>query len=297
MSIALPTPPEHPCSLVYFGSPDAAVPPLLKLVEAGFEIPLVVSMPDRRRTRRAAPSPTPVKKAALGLGIPVTDQISDALSVEADCGVVVAYGQIIGVEFLMKLPMVNVHFSLLPRWRGAAPVERAILAGDQSTGICIMGLEPELDAGPVYRKREIPIDDQITASELTGELAALGAEELVAALQHGLSNAQPQEGKVTIAKKLFRSDLELDWALPASELSRVIRVGGAWTTINSSPLKVHRVNVIEGESEAGRLIKDVVGTGKDSLQLLVVQPEGKSRLDAVDWINGARLGDEVYLGT
>ena len=159
MSIALPTPPEHPRSLVYFGSPDAAVPPLLKLVEAGFEIPLVVSMPDRRRTRRAAPSPTPVKKAALDLGIPVTDQISDALSVEADCGVVVAYGQIIGVEFLMKLPMVNVHFSLLPRWRGAAPVERAILAGDQSTGICIMGLEPELDAGPVYRKREIPIDE------------------------------------------------------------------------------------------------------------------------------------------
>ena len=297
MSIALPTPPEHPRSLVYFGSPDAAVPPLLKLVEAGFEIPLVVSMPDRRRTLRAAPSPTPVKKAALDLGIPVTDQISDALSVKADCGVVVAYGQIIGVEFLMKLPMVNVHFSLLPRWRGAAPVERAILAGDQSTGICIMGLEPELDAGPVYRKREIPIDEQITASELTEELAALGAEELVAALQHGLSNAQPQEGKVTIAKKLFRSDLELDWALSASELSRVIRVGGAWTTINSSSLKVHQANVIEGESEAGRLIKDVVGTGKDSLQLLVVQPEGKSRLDAVDWINGARLGDEVYLGT
>ncbi|MBD32537.1 MAG: methionyl-tRNA formyltransferase [Acidimicrobiaceae bacterium] len=297
MSTALPAPPEHPRSLIYFGSPDAAVPSLQRLVEAGFEIPLVVSMPDRRRTRRAAPSPTPVKKVALDLGIPVTDQISDALSVNADCGVVVAYGRLIGSEFLMKLPMVNVHFSLLPRWRGAAPVERAILAGDQTTGVCIMGLEPELDTGPIYRKRELLIDDEVTASELTEELAVLGAEELLAALQDGLRDPQPQEGNATIAKKLFRSDLELDWTLSAYELSRVIRVGGAWTTINSSPLKVHRVKVVEGESRAGKLIKDVVGTGRDSLQLLVVQPEGKSRLDAVDWINGARLGDETYLGT
>ena len=176
-------------------------------------------------------------------------------------------------------------------------MERAILAGDQTTGVCIMGIEPELDTGPVYRKREIEIDSQITASELTDELAVLGAEELLAALQHGLRNPQPQEGNATIAQKLFRSDLELDWTLPAHELSRVIRVGGAWTTINSASLKVHRAKVVEGEGESGRLIKDVVGTGRDSLQLLVVQPEGKPQLNAVDWINGARLADETYLGT
>ncbi len=296
MSTALPAPPEHPRSLIYFGSPEAAVPSLVTLAESGFEIPLVVSMPDRRRTRRAAPSPTPVKKMALDLGIPVTDQISDALSVKADCGVVVAYGQLISSEFLMKLPMVNVHFSLLPRWRGAAPVERAILAGDQRTGVCIMGLEPELDTGPIYRKREVLIDEQVTASELTEQLAVLGAGELLSALQDGLRDPKPQEGNATIAKKLFRSDLKLDWTLSAAELSRLIRVGGAWTTINSSSLKVHQVKVIEGESEAGKLTKDVVGTGRDLLQLLVVQPEGKSRLDAVDWVNGARLGDETYLG-
>jgi methionyl-tRNA formyltransferase len=127
----LPPPPEHPRSVVYFGSPADAVPALVALVEAGFEVPLVITMPDRRRGRRAAPSPTPVKEAALELGIAVSDQISDALTVDADCGVVVAYGELIDTKVLSLLPMINVHFSLLPRWRGAAPVERALLAGDK----------------------------------------------------------------------------------------------------------------------------------------------------------------------
>ena len=297
MNVALPAPPEHPSSLVYFGSPQAAVPALLALVEAGFNVPLVVSMPDRRRGRRAAPSPTPVKKMALDLDIPVSDQVSDALSAEADCGVVVAYGQLIAHEVLLKLPMINVHFSLLPRWRGAAPVEHAILAGDQTTGVCIMGLEPELDTGPVYRRREIPIKSEATVSELTEELAVLGAKELVAAIQQGLRDPVPQEGAVTVATKIYRSDRELDWELPAAQLSRIVRAGGAWTTNSSSSLKVHRVAVVEGNSEPGKLVNGLVGTGKDLLQLLVVQPEGKPALDAADWINGARLGDETRLGT
>jgi methionyl-tRNA formyltransferase len=132
-------------------------------------------MPDRRRSRRAAPSPTPVKEAALELGIAVSDQISDALTVDADCGVVVAYGKLIDTKVLSLLPMINVHFSLLPRWRGAAPVERALLAGDKKTGVCVMGLEPELDTGPVYRQREMNIKPTVTATELRDELASLGA--------------------------------------------------------------------------------------------------------------------------
>ena len=297
MTEGLPPPPEHPRSVVYFGSPLAAVPALVALVEAGFEVPLVITMPDRRRNRRAAPSPTPVKEAALKLGIAVSDQISDALTVNADCGVVVAYGKLIDTKVLSLLPMINVHFSLLPRWRGAAPVERALLAGDKKTGVCVMGLEPELDTGPVYRQREMNIKPTVTATELRDELASLGARELVAALRDGLRDPVAQEGEVSVAKKIHRADLKLDWTRAAIELDRVVRVGGAWTTADSTVLKVHETCPVEGTAIPGKLNRDLVGTGDGLLRLLVVQPEGKSRLDVTAWINGARLGPDTQLGT
>ena len=282
---------------MYFGSPETAVPALLALVDAGFEIPLVISMPDRRRSRRAAPTATPVKEVATQLGIPVSEEVADALSVDADCGVVVAYGRLIARTGLAQLPMINVHFSLLPRWRGAAPVERAILAGDRATGVCVMGLEPELDTGPVYRRRETEIGEQTTAQELSEQLAKLGAEELVSAIQEGLTDPVPQIGTVTTANKIHRADLSLDWKLSAVELDRVVRVGGAWTTNESSLLKIHQTRVVSGEGEPGVLDHDLVGTSKDLLQLLIVQPEGKSRMEADAWINGAHLGTKARLGT
>ena len=254
-------------------------------------------MPDRRRSRRAAPTATPVKAVATKLGIPVSEEVTDALSVDADCGVVVAYGRIIDRTVLAQLPMINLHFSLLPRWRGAAPVERAILAGDTTTGVCVMGLEPELDTGPVYRRRETEITEHTTAQELSEQLAKLGAEELVASIQEGLTDPVPQMGEATTANKIHRSDLNLDWELSAVELDRVVRVGGAWTTNESSLLKIHRTRVVSGEGEPGVLNHDLVGTSKDSLQLLIVQPEGKSRMDADAWINGAHLGTKARLGT
>jgi len=294
---SLPRPPEHPRSLVYFGSPETAVPALLALLDAEFEIPLVISMPDRRRSRRAAPTATPVKAAAKNLGIPVSEEVADALTVEADCGVVVAYGRLIDRTLLAQLPMINLHFSLLPRWRGAAPVERAILAGDTTTGVCVMGLEPELDTGPVYRRCETEISRHTTAQELSEELAKLGAEELVASIQEGLKDPVPQMGTPTTANKINRSDLRLDWDLSAVELDRVVRVGGAWTTNESSLLKIHQTRVVSGEGEPGVLDHDLVGTSKDLLQLLVVQAEGKSRMNADAWINGAHLGTKARLGT
>ncbi len=297
MTDGLPLPPEHPRSLVYFGSPDAAVPPLQALVEAGFEIPLVVSMPDRRRGRRTAPVPTAVKQAAMELGIPVSEEVKDSLSVRADCGVVVAYGRLIERSVLAQLPMINLHFSLLPRWRGAAPVERAILAGDTETGVCIMALEPELDTGPIYRSREIKVSDDVTAQDLMEQLAKLGAEELVAAIKEGLDQPLPQTGTATVAAKIHRSDLELDWKLSAVELDRIVRVGGAWTTNNSSLLKIHKTRVVDGSGEPGVLVHDLVGTGKGLLQLLIVQAEGKPRMEAQSWINGARLVAKSRLGT
>ena len=297
MTTRLPAPPEHPRSVVFLGSPAAAVPALTALVKAGFEVPLVISMPDRRRSRRSAPSPTPVKQAALEFGIPVSEETSDALTVKADCGVVVAYGRLIDTIVLSQLPMINIHFSLLPRWRGAAPVERALLAGDEKTGVCIMGVEAELDAGPLYRRRAIDIKPTATAADLRDELAELGAIELVAALQGGLRDPVPQQGEVRVAKKIRRTDLQLNWTRSAEELGRVVRLGGAWTTNDSTVLKVYDARPVDGTAEPGKLFRDHVGRGEGLLQLLVVQVEGKSRMSANEWINGARLEPDARLGT
>src|SRR5438270_13832698 len=136
------------------------------MVDAGHEVALVVSQPDKKRGRGGALVPSPVKAAAIELGLPVSDKVDDVLDTGAELGVVVAYGRLIKPHVLERVPMINVHFSLLPRWRGAAPVERAILAGDTETGACLMGLEEGLDTGPVYECVQVPIDPEETADEL-----------------------------------------------------------------------------------------------------------------------------------
>jgi methionyl-tRNA formyltransferase len=147
---------------------------LRALVQAGFDIALVVSQPDKKRGRGSALLPSPVKAAALELGLPVTDKVDDALDTDAELGVVVAFGRLIKPHVLDRLPMINVHFSLLPRWRGAAPVERAILAGDTETGVCIMQLEEGLDTGPVYAVERLSIGPEETADELRDRLVGAG---------------------------------------------------------------------------------------------------------------------------
>ncbi len=148
-----PPMPAQPRRLVFFGTPAVAVPFLDALVEAGHEIPLVVTRADKRRGRGGSVSPSPVKAAAQCHDLPVSHRIEDALEVGADAGIVVAFGRLIRPPLLDELPLLNVHFSLLPRWRGAAPVERAILAGDAKTGVCLMQIEEELDAGPVFARQ------------------------------------------------------------------------------------------------------------------------------------------------
>src|SRR4051812_473977 len=153
----LAVPPRYPRRLVYLGTPEMAVPPLRALHAAGHELALVVSRPDKRRGRGGLLVPSPVKAAALDLGVPVTDRPDDATEVGADLGVVVAYGRIIKRPVLERLAMINLHFSSLPRWRGAAPVERALLAGDPTTGVCVMAVEEGLDTGGVYARSELAI--------------------------------------------------------------------------------------------------------------------------------------------
>jgi methionyl-tRNA formyltransferase len=274
---------------VYLGTPELAVPPLRALLEAGFEIPLVVSRADKRRMRGSALAPSPVKAAAIELGLPVTDQVDDALSVGADLGVVVAFGRLIKPHVLDQLPMVNLHFSLLPRWRGAAPVERAILAGDRETGVDVMAVEEGLDTGGIYAEERVAIDDDLTLDELRGVLVERGTRLLLDLLRGGIGEARPQVGEPTYAAKIEPSEHELHFSDPAAQLARVVRLGQAWTTFRGRRLKVQRAHAVEQSTLApGVLDGSLVGTGSGALELVVVQPEGKAPMSATAWRNGAR---------
>jgi methionyl-tRNA formyltransferase len=275
--------------LAFLGTPEMAVPPLRALVAVGHQVVLVVTRADRRRGRGSATSPSPVKAAAAELGVPVTHDIDDLLSSGAELGVVVAYGRIIKPHVLAAVPMVNVHFSLLPRWRGAAPVERALLAGDRTTGVCIMDVEETLDTGRVYACREVAIGPTTTAAELRAQLVELGTDLLVDVLAAPLPTPQPQVGDVTYAEKISPDELQLEWSRPAIELDRWVRVGGAWTTFRGRRLKVHRAEVVDDDGEPG-VVGDqgMVSTGAGSLRLLTVQPEGKAPMSWADFANGAQ---------
>jgi methionyl-tRNA formyltransferase len=204
-------------------------------------------------------------------------------------GVVVAYGKIIPAAVLSHTPMVNVHFSLLPRWRGAAPVERAILAGDARTGVCIMNVEETLDTGDVFARREIDIVDAHTSEKLTADLAILGGDLLVDTLTEGLGVAVPQQGESTYATKVSTDELLLDWNRSSIEVSRMVRAVRSYTMIGSQRLKViqaelitDRVQLSPGQCDGA----GCVGTRDGAVRLVAVQPEGKAVMDAVAWLRG-----------
>ncbi len=273
---------------------------LRALAGAGHDIAVVVTRADKRRGRNAAPTPSPVKAAALQLGLPVTQRIEDVLDAGVELGVVVAFGRIIKDDVLERVPMLNSHFSLLPRWRGAAPVERAILAGDRETGVCLMAIDSGLDTGPVYACESLVIGEGETAAELKARLADLGAAMLVTALERGLGEPVPQSGEATYAPKIEPEDLRLDWARPADELHRVVRVGRAWTTWRGRRLLVHKAELVgdlPGGSRPGELFAETVAAGAGGLRLVLVQPEGKPVISAGDWLRGARPGAGEMLGS
>lgn len=290
MTELAPVPSGRPKRLVYLGTPAAAVPPLVALIDAGFEVTLVVTRVDKRRGRGAELAPSPVKAAALELDLPVSHRVDDALDVEADLGVVVAFGQLIRPHVLARLPMVNLHFSLLPRWRGAAPVERALLAGDDETGVCLMQLEEGLDTGPVFARTRVPIGATTTGDELRARLVEAGTELLVSRLTEGLGTPIAQVGEATYAAKIDPAELRIDWTHPAERIARLVRLGGAWTTFRGRRLKVvEAASAPDGPAPAA-LLDDLVGTGSGGLRLLTVQPEGKAPMSYGAWRNGARPG-------
>ena len=294
--------------IIYFGTPEIAVAPLRALVDAGCNVELVVTRPDVRRGRGNQTSACPVKVAAQELGLKISQSASDAVALVGSSndllGVVVAYGELISMNVLSVVPMINVHFSLLPRWRGAAPVERAILAGDKTTGVCIMRVVESLDQGEVFSRVEMPILSTDTLTSLRQKLLDASLPLLVNAVKNGLGDGVAQIGEALYAKKISNSELQIDWSNPATQIDRLIRVGGAYTHFGGKRLKIVKArivsesmtNAVHGAIKVVSRHECEVATSEGAISLTEVQPEGKSVMTVEVWLNGARIETGAVFG-
>jgi methionyl-tRNA formyltransferase len=191
--------------------------------------------------------------------------------------------------------MVNLHFSLLPRWRGAAPVERALLAGDAVTGVCVMEVAVGLDTGDVYAREEVAIEPSDTLETLRGRLVHVGTRLLVDELTTGLGTPAPQEGEAVYAAKIDPGELRIDWTRPAAEIDRLVRLGGAWTTLAGRRLRIVTALAQADGPAPGLLVAGVAGTAAGGLRLVTVQPEGRAAMPWASFANGARLPEPAVL--
>jgi methionyl-tRNA formyltransferase len=299
--------------LVFAGTPDAAVPALGALAASDHGVALVVTRTDAPLGRKRVLTPSPVAAAAEAAGLEVlrTDRLDAAATerigaVRPDLGVIVAYGGLVR-EPLLSLPRlgwINLHFSLLPRWRGAAPVQRALIAGDRTTGVDVFRLVPALDAGEILAEREMGVPPLATAGELLATLASVGAEvlvETVDALAAGTAVGRPQAGEPTYAHKLDAEDGRIRWTEPATAVLDRIRgttpEPGAFTTIDGARLKVLEARRADRDLALapGRITTDgrdvVVGTATEPVTLVRVQPAGRGAMAAADWWRGLRRDD------
>jgi len=292
-----PLPRERAKRIVYIGTPEIAVPPLRALVAAGFDVELVVTGVDKRRGRGSQTTANPVKTAAVELGIPVSHDINDVLQLDSDglLGVVVAFGNIISQKILQHAPMINIHYSALPRWRGAAPVERAILSGDATTAVCIIQVAEQLDAGDVLASSPCVIQEDDSVETLRNRLGQLALPLLIDICSNGVREQISQTGEVVVARKISAQDLAIHWSSDAEQILRQIRVGNAFTFFDGKRFKIHEATQSSVGLPIGTIaIRDgnvLVGSQKGSVQLTTVQPEGKPRVLAKDWARGARLSD------
>ncbi len=295
--------------IVFFGTPEFAVPSLDTLRRGGHEVSAVVTQPDRphgrSRSKLVAP---PVKDAAIAAGLdvlqperPVGDLFAATLRhTGADLGVVVAYGHILRPDIL-SIPtrgMINVHASLLPRWRGAAPIQAALLHGDRITGVSIMQMEAGLDSGPVYLRRELPVGAEDTAGTLTPRLAELGAEallEVVDALEAGgLAAAKQDDALATFAPKVTRLSARVPWSGTAVDVALHIRAfdpwPGAWSEGSGGEVKLYTPRIAEGRGAPGQVLEAqsalVVACGDGAVQVAEVKPAGGRRMAAAEWLRG-----------
>ncbi len=304
---------------VFMGSPEFSVPVLAALIDAGHEIVCVYTQPPRPAGRGQKQRPCPVHAFALEQGLDVRtptsfktpEAIAEFQALKADIAVVVAYGLILPKPVL-EAPnegCVNVHASLLPRWRGAAAIHRAIVAGDSASGVCIMQMDEGLDTGPVLLREETPITETTTASELHNRLSVLGAKLIVPALEglvDGNVTPQPQSDQgITYAHKLEKSDGELDWSQSAAELERKIRAfnpwPGAWFEHQGEKFKVLSA-ITEPRAtsydQPGTVVDDklLIACGSGAIRPTSLQRPGKQKLDAEDFLRGFPLRQGTRLG-
>ena len=292
--------------LVFAGTPEPALPSLQALLDSAHEVAAVVTRPDARAGRGRTLRPSPVRELAESAGVEVLTPASprepafqDRLRALApDCCPVVAYGALVPRPVLDVPPhgWVNLHFSLLPAWRGAAPVQHALLAGDEVTGASTFLLEEGLDTGPVLGVLTEQVRPTDTAGELLGRLATAGAGLLVAtldALERGeiVPAPQPAEG-ISLAPKITVEDARVDWTAPALRVDRVVRActpaPGAWTTLRDRRVKLGPVTHTDERLPPGVLAGDLVGTATTAVRLGTVRPEGRGGMAASDWLRGLR---------
>jgi methionyl-tRNA formyltransferase len=297
------------------GTPDFSVPTLLELVAHGHEIAAVYTRAPKPGGRRGLQlQATPVEEAARKLGIPVltpktlkTEEALDTFRAhEADAAVVVAYGMILRQAILdaPKLGCYNLHASLLPRWRGAAPINRAIMAGDAESGVMVMKMDVGLDTGDVAMAERLPISDDMTAADLHDRLARLGADLMVRAMaaldRGGLQLRKQDEDGVTYAAKIDKAEARIDWSKPARAVLRHIHglspFPGAWSELDGASentrVKILRCELAKGSGAPGEVLDDqfTIACGEGAIRILELQREGKARMQAGDFLRGVPLG-------
>ncbi|MCK4860325.1 MAG: methionyl-tRNA formyltransferase [Rhodobacteraceae bacterium] len=297
--------------LIFMGTPEFSVSVLDQLVSAGHEIACVYSQPPRPAGRGKKPRPSPVQKRAEELGLEVRTPLNfkneadraEFAALNAEAAVVVAYGLILP-QAILDAPergCFNIHASLLPRWRGAAPIQRAIMAGDAETGVCIMQMEAGLDTGPVLLRTETPITATDTAATLHDRLADMGAALMVEALAKIdtlTPESQPDEG-MTYAAKIDKAEARIDWSKSSAEVDRLIRgispFPGAWFQVNGQRVKALLSELVDGDGSAGTALDDglTIACGEGAVRLLNVQKAGKGPQPAEVFL----LGTKVPAGT
>ena len=299
--------------IIFMGTPDFAVPTLAAILAAGHEVVAVYTQPPRAAGRGMALRKSAVHEIAESKDITVltpkrlksAEEQERFSAFNADAAVVVAYGLILP-RFILEAPRfgcLNLHASLLPRWRGAAPMQRAIMAGDKETGVSVMRMEEGLDTGPVCLERRLPIDPDVTVEQLHDELSGIGAQSMVRALgelETGRLNCRPQRADgVTYAKKIDAADARIDWSLPAQDVHNLIRGlsphPGAWfeVTLNGKRerIKVLRSKLTEGSGQPGTALDGrlTFACGDAAVRLIEVQRAGKRPMSAEDFLRGVRL--------
>jgi len=294
--------------LAFMGTPDFAVPSLAELIATGADIACVYSQPPRPKGRGMVLEPSPVHKFAQSAGLNVRtpaslksqDEQAAFAALDLDAAIVVAYGLLLAKPVLAapRWGCFNLHASLLPRWRGAAPIQRAIMAGDEQTGVMVMQMEEGLDTGPILMAERVGIGRK-TAGELAGELSRLGADLLIrslGALERGAVQAQPQpQCGVTYAHKISKDEARIDWTRSATELDCLIRglspSPGAFTEVRGERLKVLYAMPVKDRGEPGEVITDdlTVGCGEGALKLLTVQRAGKGIMQGRELLKGFGL--------